>query len=63
MAENKVQFNLKNVHYAALTVEDGVPSWATPVHVPGTVPAIPHLEPAERKAKEQLRKLIEEAIQ
>ena len=29
----------------------------------GTVPAIPHLEPAERKAKEQLRKLIEEAIQ
>lgn len=29
----------------------------------GTVPAIPHLEPAERKAQEQLRKLIEEAIQ
>lgn len=35
--ENKVQFNLKNAHYAVLTVTDGVPSWATPVKLPGAV--------------------------
>ena len=41
MPENKVQFNLKNVHYAVLTeaiTEEAVTySWATPVHVPGAV--------------------------
>lgn len=41
MAENKVQFNLRNVHYAVLTetVEAGVSSyaWGTPVAVPGAV--------------------------
>ena len=38
MAENKVQFNLKNVHYAILTPDaQGVPSWGTPVAVPGAV--------------------------
>lgn len=41
MAENKVQFNLKNVHYALLTEtnEGGRVSysWATPVPVPGAV--------------------------
>lgn len=41
MAENKVQFNLKNVHYAKLTetVSQGVTSYsyATPVAVPGAV--------------------------
>lgn len=37
MAENKVQFNLKNVHYALLTEKDGTPSWETPVKVPGAV--------------------------
>ena len=34
--ENKVQFNLQNVHYAVL--EDGdTPSWGTPAPVPGAV--------------------------
>lgn len=36
MAENKVRFGLKNVHYAVLT-EGSANSWATPVAVPGAV--------------------------
>lgn len=36
MAENKVQFGLKNVHYAVLT-EGTTNSWATPVAVKGAV--------------------------
>lgn len=36
MAENKVRFNLKNVHYAVLT-PGTTPSWGTPVAVPGAV--------------------------
>jgi len=35
--ENKVQFNLKNVHYAVLTSGGDAPVWATPVHIPGAV--------------------------
>lgn len=39
--ENKVQFNLKNVHYAVLTEEvsgnNTAYSWGTPVRVPGAV--------------------------
>ena len=35
--ENKVIFNIQNAHYAPLTVAEGVPSWGTPVHIPGTV--------------------------
>lgn len=34
--ENKVQFNLKNVHYAVLTDGES-PTWETPVKVPGAV--------------------------
>lgn len=35
-SENKVQFNLKNVHYAVITT-DAPAAWATPVKVPGAV--------------------------
>lgn len=35
--ENKVQFNLKNVHYAVLDETDGAASYGTPVAVPGAV--------------------------
>lgn len=35
--ENKVQFNLKNVHYAVMTASGATPTWETPVPVPGAV--------------------------
>ena len=35
--ENKVQFNLKNVHYAVLTTTGDTPAWSAPVKVPGAV--------------------------
>lgn len=38
MAENKIHFGLKNVHYAILTESlSAAPSWGTPVAVPGAV--------------------------
>lgn len=37
-ANNKVRFNLKNVHFSKLTVgESGTPTYATPEHIPGAV--------------------------
>lgn len=35
--ENKVRFNLKNVHYAVLTITSGTVSYGTPKAVPGAV--------------------------
>lgn len=35
--ENKVQFNLKNVHYAVLISDGKDPEWNVPVPVPGAV--------------------------
>lgn len=37
MPENKVQFNIKNVHYAVQTVEGSTVTYAAPVKVPGAV--------------------------
>ena len=37
MANNKVKFGLKNVHYAPLTLTGGVPSYDTPIPIPGAV--------------------------
>ena len=35
--ENKVQFNLKNVHYAKMLTSGDIPTWAKPVKVTGAV--------------------------
>lgn len=37
MAENKVQFNLKNLHYAVMKTGGESPTWDTPVPIPGAV--------------------------
>src|SRR5690554_1416584 len=34
---NKVQFGLKNVHYAPYTIVDGVITYDTPIRIPGAV--------------------------
>ena len=35
--ENKVQFNIKNVHYAVMTADGETPTWENPIPVPGAV--------------------------
>lgn len=37
MANNKVKFGLKNVHYAPLTLTGGVPSYSSPIPISGAV--------------------------
>ena len=34
---NKIKFGLKNVHYSVITLTNNVPSYATPVAIPGAV--------------------------
>lgn len=34
---NKIKFGLKNVHYAPITVAEGVFDWDTPIKIPGAV--------------------------
>lgn len=34
---NKIKYGLRNVHYSVITVTNGVPSYATPVPIPGAV--------------------------
>ena len=35
--QNKIKYGLSNVHWASLTITDGVPSFGTPVPFPGAV--------------------------
>lgn len=37
MSENKVKFGLKNAHYAPITEANGIVTFGTPVHIPGSV--------------------------
>lgn len=37
VGKNKIKFGLKNVHYSVITETAGVPSYATPVAIPGAV--------------------------
>ena len=46
---NKVKYGLKNVYYSVITLANNVPSYATPVHIPGAVNL--GLTPAGEKIK------------
>lgn len=37
MPKNKVHYDIKNVYFAPLTLTDGVPTWGTPIRMPGAI--------------------------
>lgn len=37
MAKDKVKFNIKNVHFAPMTVQGEMAEWGTPIKIPGAV--------------------------